>query len=29
MGDFPSKEFARSTLERLQKDGFEPQVVPK
>jgi DedD protein len=29
MGEFPSREFARSTLERLQKDGFEPQVVPK
>ena len=29
MGEFPSKEFARSTLERLQKDGIEAQVVPK
>ena len=29
MGEFPSREFARSTLDRLQKDGFEPQVVPK
>jgi cell division septation protein DedD len=29
MGEFPSKEFARSTLERLQKDGFKPDVVPK
>jgi DedD protein len=29
MGEFPSKEFARSTMERLQKDGFTPAVVPK
>lgn len=29
MGEFPSKEFARSTMERLQKDGFAPAVVPK
>lgn len=29
MGEFPSKEFARSTMERLQKDGFTPDVVPK
>lgn len=29
MGEFPSKEFARSTMERLQKDGFKPDVVPK
>jgi cell division septation protein DedD len=29
MGEFPSKEFARSTMERLQKDGFAPNVVPK
>ena len=29
MGEFPSKEFARSTVERLQKDGFAPAVVPK
>ena len=29
MGEFPSKEFARSTMERLQKDGFAPAIVPK
>jgi cell division septation protein DedD len=29
MGEFPSKEFARSTLDRLQKDGFTPAIVPK
>lgn len=29
MGEFPSKEFARSTVDRLQKDGFKPDVVPK
>jgi cell division septation protein DedD len=29
MGEFPSKEFARSTIDRLQKDGFAPVVVPK
>jgi cell division septation protein DedD len=29
MGEFPSKEFARSTIDRLQKDGFKPDVVPK
>jgi cell division septation protein DedD len=29
MGEFPSKEFAGSTLERLKKDGFAPVVVPK
>ena len=29
MGEFPSKEFARSTVDRLQKDGFAPNVVPK
>jgi cell division septation protein DedD len=29
MGEFPSKEFARSTVGRLQKDGFNPDVVPK
>jgi cell division septation protein DedD len=29
MGEFPSKEFARSTLDRLQKDGFKPDLVPK
>jgi cell division septation protein DedD len=29
MGEFPSKEFARSTVDRLQKDGFKPDIVPK
>jgi cell division septation protein DedD len=29
MGEFPSKEFAKSTMDRLQKDGFAPIVVPK
>jgi cell division septation protein DedD len=29
MGEFPSKEFAGSTLDRLKKDGFAPAVVPK
>jgi len=29
MGEYPSKEFARSTMDRLQKDGFKPDVVPK
>jgi cell division septation protein DedD len=29
MGEFPSRDFARSTVERLQKDGFAPMVVPK
>lgn len=29
MGEFPSKEFAGSTLERLKKDGFAAVVVPK
>jgi cell division septation protein DedD len=29
MGEFPSKEFARSTVDRLQKDGFAPAIVPK
>ncbi|MGE5256100.1 MAG: SPOR domain-containing protein [Hyphomicrobiales bacterium] len=29
MGEFPSKEFAKSTVDRLQKDGFAPMVVPK
>lgn len=29
MGEFPSKEFAGSTLNRLKKDGFTPVVVPK
>lgn len=29
MGEFPAKEFARSTVDRLQKDGFKPDVVPK
>lgn len=29
MGEFPSKEFAGSTLDRLKKDGFAAVVVPK
>lgn len=29
MGEFPSKEGARGTLERLKKDGFDPMVVGK
>jgi cell division septation protein DedD len=29
MGEFPSKDFARSTVDRLQKDGFKPDIVPK
>jgi len=29
MGEFPSKEFAGSTLDRLKKDGFAPVVVAK
>ena len=29
MGEFPSKEFAGSTLDRLKRDGFAPVVVPK
>jgi cell division septation protein DedD len=29
MGEFPSKDFARTTLDRLQKDGFAPVIVPK
>jgi hypothetical protein len=29
MGEFPSRDFAKSTVERLQKDGFAPMVVPK
>ncbi len=29
MGEFPSKEGARGTLERLKKDGFDAMVVGK
>jgi DedD protein len=29
MGEFPTREFARGTADRLQKDGFTPMVVPK
>jgi cell division septation protein DedD len=29
MGEFPTKESARGTVERLQKDGFSSMVLPK
>lgn len=29
MGEFPTKESARGTVDRLQKDGFGSMVVPK
>jgi cell division septation protein DedD len=29
MGEFPSRDLARSTMDRLKKDGFSPVVVPK
>ncbi|TFH66919.1 MAG: SPOR domain-containing protein [Gemmatimonadales bacterium] len=29
MGEFPTKDSARGTVDRLKKDGFGPMVVPK